>query len=297
MVADVLALHDPADDTQVSHLILHGHQFDSTTHPDVAARFGETFSETAGLWFHGADRRWRWAVDLPREWVNGLHGFPNQLVNDGRNDPFGTRALEPDDAAATAEYTELMAEIEEQLAREVRRGRVELEGAERGLDTRGSMFWQTILERFAFHHAVGWEHFRNAGLVRVLTRDVRRDGRFFKFRHTDEQLVRREMLEAFAGEPPVVVLGHTHEPRHTAHDPTGAPYAQYLNSGAAGRFERLLWAIEIRDGKGQVVSWSQPTPGGPIQRNTWRSEPWDDEVFRERRWSLLANPASDLADA
>jgi hypothetical protein len=46
----------------------------------------------------------------------------------------------------------------------------------------------------------------------------------------------------------------------------------YLNSGAAGRFEGLLWGVELRDGQAQVISWhADPFPEGPPQRLVWRA--------------------------
>jgi hypothetical protein len=69
-------------------------------------------------------------------------------------------------------------------------------------------------------------------------------------------------------------LGHTHEARYQpaslSSDSAGAhtTFEHYLNSGAAGRFENLLWAIEIVDGEECLVSWSRPQPrsGRPERR-------------------------------
>ena len=47
------------------------------------------------------------------------------------------------------------------------------------------------------------------------------------------------------------MLGHTHEVRAV---PSG-PFSRYYNSGAAGRFERLLWALEVTPGAVTIVAW------------------------------------------
>jgi hypothetical protein len=58
-----------------------------------------------------------------------------------------------------------------------------------------------------------------------------------------------------------LVLGHSHEVRDSTVSGTGEPLRGYLNSGAAGRFENLLWGVEIVDGAAQIVAWHRP--GGP----------------------------------
>ena len=101
---------------------------------------------------------------------------------------------------------------------------------------------------------------------------------WFKFRHTEELLLTEGLRQEFgAGTPPIVVLGHTHEPRCDALDEHGRPVPWYLNSGAVGRFEGLLWGVEIDDGEAFVVSWhAEPFPhGSPVRRRwtpagTWR---------------------------
>ena len=85
---------------------------------------------------------------------------------------------------------------------------------------------------------------------------------FVKFRHTDEILLRNKLDLMFDGRPPVLVLGHTHEVRKNAVDEAGRPFHFYANSGAVGRFEKLIWALEIVNGESRVVAWT----GTPVRR-------------------------------
>ena len=82
---------------------------------------------------------------------------------------------------------------------------------------------------------------------------------FFKFRHLDELAVvlglERWQVDAD------LVLGHTHEVRTV---PSG-PFSRYYNSGAADRFERLLWALEVEPEGVTVVAWHLE-PDGACQR-------------------------------
>lgn len=43
----------------------------------------------------------------------------------------------------------------------------------------------------------------------------------------------------------------------------------YINSGAAGRFENLIWCVEIEGGVERMLSWSDIN--GRLTRITWKS--------------------------
>jgi hypothetical protein len=52
-------------------------------------------------------------------------------------------------------------------------------------------------------------------------------------------------------------------------------WAGYFNTGAAGRFENLVWAVEIENGEGRVVSWNRGA-NGRSERREWRAQ---DRVY------------------
>ena len=67
------------------------------------------------------------------------------------------------------------------------------------------------------------------------------------------------------GSRPNLVLGHSHEPRFQPALPT-SPVGDgamnlaefYYNAASVGRFENLLWGLEIRGEKPCLVSWQRP---------------------------------------
>jgi hypothetical protein len=44
----------------------------------------------------------------------------------------------------------------------------------------------------------------------------------------------------------------------------------YLNSGSAGRFEGLIWCVEVGETGDRIVSWS--SANGALKKITWRSD-------------------------
>jgi hypothetical protein len=85
---------------------------------------------------------------------------------------------------------------------------------------------------------------------------------FFKFRHTDEPVITSLLKQRFKNQKqqPTLVLGHTHEVRLNSVDKSGNVESKYLNSGTAGRFQNLIWALEIDNGTPRIVSWHFPEP-------------------------------------
>lgn len=129
-----------------------------------------------------------------------------------------------------------------------------------------------------FHHNVAWEYFEDSDPVRAVFDEVSTGKGFLKFRHLDELVIRDRLIAMFPDPAtrPILLLGHTHEVRQRAANlrlPAHDSFDWYVNSGAAGRFENVLWAVEIVDGVETVVSWSRPEPRfGAPQRRIYRPE-------------------------
>ncbi|MEM6930519.1 MAG: hypothetical protein AAF602_26515 [Myxococcota bacterium] len=199
--------------------ILHGHQFDQATAPGVATLYGEVISECLGVWFQGPDRTWG-----PRETARILGGgFPNRLSTHG--DSHG---------GVGTMVTALMA------------------GSDGSVDE-----WAAAWEGL-FGHPIAWEYAADEwqlgaryGAYRpgAIIEQAMLGRQFFKFRHLDELAVvlalERWQVDAD------VVFGHTHEVRDI---PSGAS-SRYFNSGAAGRFEGLLWALEVEPRGVTICAW------------------------------------------
>lgn len=245
-----------ASTTNWRSVILHGHQFDYVSSPLNAPRLGETISECLGTFYQGGDRVWPWAES--RRWAEGAP-FRNLLVS-------GTPTREQD------------------LENEAREGfsYPATADARRRLWRRtalGPDFWEN-----AFGHPIAWDYFGEGEVggdsVDDVYSAVALGSTWFKFRHTEELKLCGGLPGALGTTPPHLVLGHTHEPRYGALDASGVPCEWYLNSGAAGRFEGLLWAVELSGGEARVVSWHpDPFPDGPPVRRVWRpSGAWRHEL-------------------
>jgi hypothetical protein len=231
--ADYLFLTDDSAKAgeNVRFAVLHGHQFDTTCVPAFAPKLGELFSESLAWAYQGADRTWTWTGGgAPcRSWVEERKGFLDNLVTDDPGSVWGGDA-----GAAVGAFI-------------------------------GNLHSQDGWEEL-FGHNIAWEYFANSDPQLAVRDEVETGQAFFKFRHLDENLLRKELIDHFpeAASRPKLVLGHTHEvryqPGYMGDGPTGEhpAFHHYLNSGAAGRFENLLWAIEIIDGVETAVSWSRP---------------------------------------
>jgi UDP-2,3-diacylglucosamine pyrophosphatase LpxH len=71
-----------------------------------------------------------------------------------------------------------------------------------------------------------------------------------KVRHMSERRMHKNLTRQFPdlGARPWVILGHTHEPRFR-------PRERYANAAAAGRYQDLVWAVEIEKGIPKLVAW------------------------------------------
>lgn len=232
---------DAATGANVRFAILHGHQFDTTCVPTLAPKLGELFSESLAWAYQGADRTWKWTGGgAPgREWVEEQKGFFDNLVTDDHGEVWGGQA-----GAAIGAFI----------------GNLHSKDA-----------WEEL-----FGHNIAWEYFEHSDPQKAVEKEVETGEAFFKFRHLDENFLRSCLIGSFpdAATRPKLLLGHTHEVRYkpawlgdglTASHPD---FDHYLNCGAAGRFENVLWGVEIIDGVEKVVSWSRPAlrSGAPERR-------------------------------
>jgi len=204
--------------------LMHGHQFDQATHPGVAPLYGEVVSECLGIWYQGPDRVW--SAKQGRRILEG--GFPNRLsTHKGAHRGGGMPG----------------------------RFLGALLSSQESDDEEWALAWESL-----FGHPIAWEYGARDWASAVqghlarpgdLVEDAMIGRQFFKFRHLDEWEILRglNLWDIDVG----LALGHSHEVRcHT----TGVGKSRYFNSGAAGRFEKLIWALEITEaGRVEVVGW------------------------------------------
>jgi hypothetical protein len=238
-------------------VVSHGHHFDTSTTPLYAAQVGELLSECLGWAYEGADRVWRWGNgDGIEAWATGRDAFPNTLVTDDP-DPY---QMSSDTVTALREA--LMAVFAPPVPwNPIPAAALQLVTALL-VEFRNSGYWEDSFGNIA------WEHFGSEDPAEAVFNEVFCGERWFKFRHLDEifideQLTGHERLKSpFGSDPPYLLLGHSHEPRHRSWNPaTSTQSDRYLNSGSAGRFQNLIWCTEIVDGVPQIVAWHRP--GGP----------------------------------
>jgi hypothetical protein len=248
---------EPADGSP-GVVIGHGHHFDTASTPAWAAGIGEPLSECLGWAYEGADRVWRWGNgDGVEGWATGDEPFANTLVTDD-SDPYQL----PSDVvlALTDALTALFAppvpwNTLPDAAHDVVIALM--------VEFKKFAFWEDM-----FHGNIAWEYFASDDPGEAVFNEVFCGRRWFKFRHLDEvfideQLNSREQFKSpFGSDPPYLLLGHSHEPRHRPWNPaTSTQSDRYLNSGSAGRFQNLVWCTEIIDGVPQIAAWHRP--GGP----------------------------------
>lgn len=262
---DVVLLDDADRTTRFA--IMHGHQLDPTTAPETAPRLGETISETLGLYTQGPDRTWRWLADDVRGWAFGEKPFLNDLI------------------PATPSFAETVIELLEALFGRSRHPSGL--AAETVRDGTLDGWLDQVIDALAGKD-IGWDYFIHDDPIAAVLGEVLTGDRFFKFRLLDEEGIRSAMLRDFkkAGIAlPTLVLGHSHEVRFNPYSQAaGEPFANYINTATAGRFENLMWAVEIVDGEATLVSWSREEPPfGPAARRSWTSDvrAWTDKHGNE----------------
>lgn len=206
--------------TQRPTVIMHGHQFDSATNPTVAPFYGEVISECLGVFYQGPDRYW-----TPREGEKMISaGFPNRLSTH-----------HPHSSAVSSFMNAMLSETE-----------------------RGDEEWAAAWEAL-FGHPIAWEYGAanwrasvRSGMARPnrMIRNAMSGEQFFKYRHLDEWDLVRTLQQW--GLQIRLSLGHSHEIRDWNFSEGGLCYC---NSGAVGRFARLIWALEIENDQVTVVGW------------------------------------------
>jgi hypothetical protein len=242
------------DDGRTPRFIVgHGHHFDTSGTPKFSRRAGETLSECLAWAYEGADRVWRWdGLDGVQKWCDGREPFRNTLVTDDTDRGwFSFRdGLEAGLAAWLGSATAGMVGLGPL-------GGVGAMAAALADQLSNPGFWESV-----FGHNIAWEYFRSDDPGEALFNEMFAGKRWMKVRHLDEIFIAGELRSAFGDEVPALVLGHSHEVRHEAWNPaTRSTTGHYLNSGAAGRFENLIWCVEIVDGQARIVAWHRP--GGP----------------------------------
>lgn len=258
---------------RVAFIVCHGHQFDTSCTPAFAAELGESFSQASAWAFQGPDRVWRTAFDPVDEWLSGERSFANALVTDEAdvtdNWDIPLVGLTPREVVALLN-TNLPDWVAEGLGH---------------LETQAQ--WENIYDK-----NIAWEYFDNAARPGdAIDEEVKTGKRWFKFRHLNEILIVDEMRKNFPGDVPTLVLGHSHEPRLRSGHPTEQQAIDcYLNSASAGRFENLIWGLELIDGAPSLISWHRgdAAVGHQPVRTVWR-DGRDDDAF-----VLVADSAAPL---
>ncbi|HXK59063.1 MAG TPA: hypothetical protein PLP42_04140 [Acidobacteriota bacterium] len=247
VACDVLLLRSGQE---ADFIICHGHQFDTACTPRFAAKAGESFSQASAWAFQGPDRIWRTQFDQMNDWLAGREPVLNNLVSD-----------EPEGGGVLGESA--LQEIWDALG-----AAISNLNTERG--------WETL-----YGKNIAWNYFENEGdPQKCIDLEVKTGKRWFKFRHMNELRLVGGLEAAFGSKVPTLIAGHTHEPRLRPRRGTILPNQPlrvewqeikcYANSGSAGRFENLIWGIEIIEKNPILISWHRDNSGTPI-RTVWEA--------------------------
>lgn len=251
-IHDILRI---GDGERVSHIVMHGHQFDSVSlqHGEVnyALSCGEVFSESTAWTNEGPDRYWD--AHASSGWIHDEQVFLNALARE---------------TPGRASLPNIARFILGMLIGALPSG------------SNGRNLAKPSVEK-VMKHEIAWEYFDHEDPIHALGLEVLTGEDVFKFRHLSEIELTKMYDEYYANlnwseedvqwPAPMLILGHTHEPRHNAVDPDNVAWPAYMNSGSAGRFHNLIWCVEITPAGEQIVSWSQV--GRRLQRTTWSSVP------------------------
>jgi hypothetical protein len=129
-------------------------------------------------------------------------------------------------------------------------------------------------------HEIAWEYFENTNGFEALALEVWSGEELYKMRHMNEvdlceryasEFFNLQIPPDFSRPIPTLILGHTHEPRKNAVFPGSekSPPYYYLNSGSAGRYENLIWCVEIICEEDNICSWSDVN--GQLKKITWKN--------------------------
>ena len=237
VIKDILLVERKGNNkVDLDFAITHGHQFDETCVPPHAKMVGEVISECLSWAFQGSDRIWR--VSDTRKWnTNPVKKFSNVLSSR---------------SAATTGHPDL----------------------------------EAVLEAF-MGHEVAWEYFENKDPYMAFIKEVCTGDEFFKYRHLNEDALANAILRLNPNlkDFPTLICGHSHEARDrsTFHNSTNITppdttdrnlFTRYMNTGSAGRFENLIWCIEITGSKAKVYSWSN---SGTENKLVMKKVRWDSD--------------------
>lgn len=235
----------------IKYVVTHGHQFDETCmqHGEIpfAKSVGESISECTAWAFQGPDRAW--TTQDTKKWYIGkaYQNIQAKAVPGEYN--FGNGGV----------WDLLWANL----------GEIKQDSRD---------YVETLLG-----HQIAWEYFENkepngeTNGFNALTLEVFTGEEMYKFRHTNEvdlclkYKTEYNALPGNAGKiPPTLILGHTHEPRKNSINPnTNAACTYYMNSGSAGRYENLIWCVEVLPTSERICSWSRID--GKLKKINWRS--------------------------
>jgi UDP-2,3-diacylglucosamine pyrophosphatase LpxH len=226
-------------------LICHGHQFDAFCVAGHAEKAGESFSQGGAWAYQGPDRHWtedKDGRDFITPWREGRRAFANMLVSD-----------DPGAPVTEASLTEALA------------------GQAIG-NLHDPDKWEII-----YGKNIAWDYFIHDDPQDAFDDEVSTGERWYKFRHMDEFTITDRLKTQFPDGGMTLLLGHSHEPRIRAggrlQTTGGLPRVEtvsgYVNSAAAGRFDNLIWGIEIDNGVPTVVSWSRDAGSGRMIRAVW----------------------------
>ncbi|CAI8235274.1 MAG: Uncharacterised protein [Flavobacteriaceae bacterium] len=280
-IHDVLSIKRNGD---IKYVVLHGHQFDSVSqlHGNIpwAKSFGEIYSENVSWAFQGPDRVWEFENE-GKKWFVG-NSYENKLARETPG-KFGDGPNDETDKNKGLNNSLVF-------------------GGKTAIKKDSKDFFEALLD-----HEIAWEYFENnsddseAGYLSIAL-EVLTGDEMFKFRHMNEIDLCKEYEKCFnqlsdgKKEAPTLVLGHTHEPRQNAtwiEDNSMQTCDFYLNSGSAGRYENLIWCVEIRGNKDYIVSWSR-TSDGMLRKTTWRS--FKDRLTYYPDDVITINPFIQLMD-
>lgn len=111
-----------------------------------------------------------------------------------------------------------------------------------------------------------------------------------KVRHMGEEPILERFAKDYQADPPWLVLGHSHEPRVL--DGRHGRVERYVNGGAVGRYQDLVWCVEIEGGLPTLHAWY--STDGRLYRVRYiarrdslepESEPVDLGLLGELPWS------------
>lgn len=285
-----------SDDERHHYFIAHGHQFDHSCTKGHEKKLGETISQSSAWAFQGPDRTWRFELDWIDDMLVGKRRVFNTVV--------GVESEKIGDLSAD-QWTALAALFAFGGALAPGSAYYYLGNGLLSSAGLGLIFGVVPAKDFieiVMNKNVAWEYFENPNDGSKLISEFLCGTRWFKFRHMDElyltdfmenEAVKLDGIELrpppWGDRPvPTLVLGHTHEPRLRAMRPgkKNKRARHYINSGAAGRFENLLWGVEILAGKAMLISWHRNEKSVPVRTI------WEPEYTPTQGWLLPVDSAT-----